>query len=72
MKTIEQLENEIKEIKENFNNNRIQFEMRRNTTFKDEKKEQDKEKVLMSKRNDLERQKDLLKDLIALGVVKEK
>ncbi len=40
--------------------------------MKDELKEQEKEKDLMSKRNDLERQKDLLKDLIALGIVKEK
>ncbi len=70
MKSIKQLDNEIKLIKEKFNSDRIQFEMRRNVPMKDELKEQEKEKDLMSKRNDLERQKDLLKDLIALGLKK--
>ncbi len=70
MKSIKQLDNEIKLIKEKFNSDRAQFEMRRNVPLKDELKEQEKEKVLMTKRNDLERQKDLLKDLIALGLKK--
>lgn len=69
MKSIKQLENEIKTLREKFSNDRVQFQMRRSITLRDELQEQDKEKVLMTKRNDLERQKELLKDLIALGVV---
>ncbi len=72
MKTIKQIENEITGIRKKFNGNRTQFEMRRSVSFKDELKEQVKEKDLMIKRNDLERQKELLKDLIALGIVKKK
>ncbi len=69
MKSIKQLENEIKALREKFSNDRTQFKMRRSVSFKDELKEQEKEMSEMQRRNDLERQKELLKDLIALGVV---
>ncbi len=72
MKTITQLDNEIKVIRKKFCNGRTQFEMRRSVSSLDRKKEQKKEFSLMEKRQNLERQKTLLKDLIALGIVKEK
>ncbi len=72
MKTIDLLNSEIKKLREDFNKNREKQTREGKFSRQSIASIQDKEMSEMQRRNDLERQKELLKDLIALGIVKEK
>ncbi len=71
MKTLEQLNSEIKKLREDFNKNRDLQDKQDSFSRESIASIQNKEMSEMEKRQDLERQKRLLKDLISLGIVKE-
>ncbi len=70
MKTIDQINDEIKKTRNDFNRSRLERQTDTKLSRSDVRKRENNEITLMEKRQKLERQKTLVNDLSELGFFK--